>query len=218
MKGVKWKNLNVHHQNTLSSYIQGPQQVLEIKDFGLLKRPGFGISTGAPIDNFLLIRYKGLSIIFPKFRCKLSGITKEKFFLIALSITFLNPKILGNISVKRTKFKKKKIQCQLSLLATNYGWIAEELERWDRTSACKGRHSFSHFSRCFDHTSSTQTDKDTSQIDHDFGAYVPYSVSNRDVTGSFTSPFNWSTRMTNDATIWTERGVSQLRWLAHQFS
>ena len=137
MKGVKWKNLNVHHQNTLSSYIQGPQQVLEIKDFGLLKRPGFGISTGAPIDNFLLIRYKGLSIIFPKFRCKLSGITKEKFFLIALSITFLNPKILGNISVKRTKLKKKKIQCQLSLLATNYGWIAEELERWDRTSACK---------------------------------------------------------------------------------
>ena len=91
-------------------------------------------------------------------------------------------------------------------------------QRWDRTSACKGRHSFSHFSRCFDHTSSTQTDKDTSQIDHDFGAYVPYSVSNRDVTGSFTSPFNWGTRMTNDAIIWTERGVSQLAWLAHQFS
>ena len=82
MKGVKWKNLNVHHQNTLSSYIQGPQQVLEIKDFGHLLRPGFGISTGGPIDNFFLntLNYKGLSIIFSKFRCKLNGITKEKIF------------------------------------------------------------------------------------------------------------------------------------------
>ena len=115
--------------------------------------------------------------------------------------------------------KGKIIQCQLSWLAANYGWIAEEPERWDRTSACKGRHSFSHFSRCFDHTSSTQTDKDTSQIHHDFGAYVPYSVSNN-ATGSFTSPSNWSTRMTNDAIIWTEKGwkgVSQLAW-SHQFS
>ena len=105
MKEVKWKNLNVHHQNTLSSYIQGPQQVLEINNFGLLLRPGFGISTGAPIDNFFLntLNYKGLSIIFPKFRYKLNGITKEKIFLIALFITFLNPKILGNISVKRTR-------------------------------------------------------------------------------------------------------------------
>ena len=68
MEGVKWKNLNVHHQhqNTLSSYRQGPQQVPEIKDFGLLKRPGFGISTGAPIDNFLLNTLQGLKYYFPE--------------------------------------------------------------------------------------------------------------------------------------------------------
>ena len=140
---------------------------------------------------------------------------ERKNFLIPLSITFLNPKILGNISDKMTGLKKK-VQCQLSSLAANYGWIAEEPERWDRTSACKGRYSFSHFSRCFDHTSSTQTDKDTSQIDHDVGARPPYSVSNK-VTGSFTSPCNWSTRRTNNAIIWTEKGVSQLAW-SHQFS
>ena len=36
-------------------------------------------------------------------------------------------------------------------------------------------HSCSHFSPCFDHTSLTQTDDGTSQIDHDIGAYVPVS-------------------------------------------
>ena len=36
-------------------------------------------------------------------------------------------------------------------------------------------HSCSHFSPCFDHTSPTQTDDVTSQIDIDIGAYVPYS-------------------------------------------
>ena len=36
-------------------------------------------------------------------------------------------------------------------------------------------HSCSHFSPCFDHTSPIQTDDGTSQIDHDIGAYVPYS-------------------------------------------
>ena len=35
-------------------------------------------------------------------------------------------------------------------------------------------HSCIHFSPCFDHTSPTQTDGGTSQIDHDIGAYVPY--------------------------------------------
>ena len=35
-------------------------------------------------------------------------------------------------------------------------------------------HSCCHFSP-FDHTSPTQTDDGTSQIDHDIGAYVPYS-------------------------------------------
>ena len=36
-------------------------------------------------------------------------------------------------------------------------------------------HSRSHVSPCVDHTSPTQTDVGTSQIDHDIGAYVPYS-------------------------------------------
>ena len=36
-------------------------------------------------------------------------------------------------------------------------------------------HSCSHFSPCFDHTSPTQTDDGTSQIDHDIGAHVPNS-------------------------------------------
>ena len=36
-------------------------------------------------------------------------------------------------------------------------------------------YSCSHFSFCFDHTSPTQTDEGTSRIDHDIGAYVPYS-------------------------------------------
>ena len=36
-------------------------------------------------------------------------------------------------------------------------------------------HSCSHFSPYFDHTLPTQTDDGTSQIEHDIGAYVPYS-------------------------------------------
>ena len=37
-------------------------------------------------------------------------------------------------------------------------------------------HSYIHFSPCLiDHTSPTQTDDGTSQIDHDIGAYVPFS-------------------------------------------
>ena len=135
--------------NTLSSYIQGPQQLLKIKDFGLLKRPGFGISTGGPIDNFFLntLNYKGLSIIFPKFRCKLNGITKEKIFHdCSLHHIFESENFRKHFGQEDAIKKRKEIQCQVSLLAANYGWIAEEPERWDRTSACKGRHSFSHFS------------------------------------------------------------------------
>ena len=36
-------------------------------------------------------------------------------------------------------------------------------------------HFCGHLSLCFDHTSATQTDDAASQIDHDIGAYVPYS-------------------------------------------
>ena len=37
-------------------------------------------------------------------------------------------------------------------------------------------HSYIHFSPCLiDHTSPTQTDDGTSQIDHEIGTYIPYS-------------------------------------------
>ena len=36
-------------------------------------------------------------------------------------------------------------------------------------------HSCNHFSLCFHHTSPTQTNDGASQIDHNIGAYVPYS-------------------------------------------
>ena len=39
----------------------------------------------------------------------------------------------------------------------------------------KAHSNCSHFSPCSDHTSPTQTNDGTSQIDHDIGAYVPYS-------------------------------------------
>ena len=53
-----------------------------------------------------------------------------------------------------------------------------ELRRKQRGEIGRQRvkvHSCSHFSPCFDHTSSPQTDDGTSQIHHDIGAYVPYS-------------------------------------------
>ena len=41
--------------------------------------------------------YKGFSIIFPKILDAIQRFTKVKIFLIPLSITFLNPKILASI-------------------------------------------------------------------------------------------------------------------------
>ena len=49
-------------------------------------------------------------------------------------------------------------------------------------------HSCSHFSPCFDHSTPTQTNDDTSQIDHDIWAYVPYSF--RTMSRFFTSASN----------------------------
>ena len=80
-------------------------------------------------------------------------------------------------------------------------------------------HSCSHFSPCFDHTSPTQTDDGTSQIDHDIGAtspslfeqchgffYVPFQLKYKDEGDKA----NGLTLSPNDAIIWTEKGVSQL--------
>ena len=58
------------------------------------------------------------------------------------------------------------MRCQLSSLA--------ELRRNQRGEIGRQHakaHSCSQFSPCFDHTSPTQTDDGTSQIDHDIGAY-----------------------------------------------
>ena len=86
-------------------------------------------------------------------------------------------------------------------------------------------HSCSHFSPCFDHTSSTVTDDGTGQIDHEIGAYVPYSF--RTMQRVLYVPFQLKykdegdkasglTSPPNDAIIRNEKEVSQLAW-SHQF-
>ena len=86
-------------------------------------------------------------------------------------------------------------------------------------------HSCSHISPCFDHTSPTQTDDGTIQIDHDIGAYVSYSF--RTLSRVLLRPLpnevqGWRKQgqrlnvTANDAIIWTKKGVSQLAW-SHQF-
>ena len=71
--------------------------------------------------------------------------------------------------------KRQDTRCELSSLAAN-DWIAEELnQRGEIWRQHVKAHSCSHFSPCFDHTSLTLTDDGTSQIDHDIGAYVPFS-------------------------------------------
>ena len=86
-------------------------------------------------------------------------------------------------------------------------------------------HSCSHFSPCFDHTSPTQTDDVTSQIDHGIGAYVPYSfrtMSRVLLRNLPTDVQGWRRQghrlhvTAQWRVIWTEKGISQLAW-SHQF-
>ena len=87
-------------------------------------------------------------------------------------------------------------------------------------------HSCSHFSPCFDHTSPTQTDDGTSQIDHDIRAYVPYSFWTMSWVLLCPHPTVQSTRMKETRptlNVTAQRrnhlnweGVSQLAW-SHQF-
>ena len=117
-------------------------------------------------------------------------------------------------------------RCQLSSLAAN-GWIAGDQRGKIRHQRVKA-HSCSDFSPCFNHTSPTQTDNGTSQIDHDIGAYVPYSFWTTSQV-KFYVPFQHSlkykyegdkanslTSPPNDTIIWTEKGVLQLAW-SYQF-
>ena len=73
-------------------------------------------------------------------------------------------------------------------------------------------HSCSHFSPCFDHTSPTKTDRGTSQIDHDIGAYIPYSLWT--MSRVLLRPVPTEVQVWRRQ--WTEKGVSQLAW-SHQF-
>ena len=118
-------------------------------------------------------------------------------------------------------------QCQLSSLAAKTkinGWITEEPERWDRMSACKGALLLPLQSMFWSHLAHPDRWRHKSVRPWHRGLR-PLLFSNN-VTGSFTSPSNWSTRMKetrpkgltsppNNAIIWTEKG-SQQAW-SHQF-
>ena len=84
---------------------------------------------------------------------------------------------------------KKKMRCQLSSLAAN-GWIAEEPERRDRTSAYKGALLQPLQSMFWSHLA--HPDQWRHKSDRHRGLR-PLIFSNN-VTGSFTSASNWSTR------------------------
>ena len=82
--------------------------------------------------------------------------------------------------------------CHLSLLAAN-GWIAEEPERWDRTSACNGELLQSLQSIFWSHLAHPDRWRHKSDGPWERGLR-PLLLSNN-VTGSFTSPSNWNTKM-----------------------
>jgi len=62
-------------------------------------KTGYEICTCSVILEELSLRiYKVFSIIFPKIVDVIQRITKVRIFLIPLSVTFVNPKILGFLS------------------------------------------------------------------------------------------------------------------------
>ena len=74
-----------------------------------------------------------------------------------------------------------RLQCRnKNINGASFHHLQPMAELWRNQGGEIGRqhvkaHSCSHFSPCFDHTAPTQTDDGTSQIDHNIGAYVPYS-------------------------------------------
>ena len=92
----------------------------------------------------------------------------------------------------RNRNKQRNKRRQLSSLAAN-GWIVEEPERWDRTSACKGALLQPLQSMFWSHLAHPDRWRHKSDRPWDRGLR-PLLFSNN-FTGSFTSPSNWSTRM-----------------------
>ena len=103
--------------------------------------------------------------------------------------------------------------CQLSLLAAS-GWIVEEPERWDQTSACKGAlcchfHVWSHLThpdqwRLKSHRPWQQGLRPLLFLNNVVGSLMShskwYARRKENKTNGLTSPLN-------DATMWTEKGV-----------
>ena len=55
------------------------------------------------LEDFQSFRnYKGFSIIFPKMLDAIYRFSNERIFLTPISITFLNPKILGFLFLRKT--------------------------------------------------------------------------------------------------------------------
>ena len=88
--------------------------------------------------------------------------------------------------------KRQDTRCELSSLAVN-GWIAEEPERWNLTSACKGALLQPFQSMFWSHLAHPDWWRHKSDRPWHRGLR-PLFFSNN-VTGSFTSPSNWRTRM-----------------------
>ena len=103
---------------------------------------------------------------------------------------------------------------QLSSLAAN-GWIAEEPERWDRTSACKGALLHPLQSMFWSHHA--HPDQRQHKSDRPWHRSLRPLLFSNNVTGSFTSlPTEVQGWRRQGHRLWTEKGVSQLAW-SHQF-
>ena len=65
--------------------------------------------------------YKGFRIIFPEILDAIYPFTNVKIFLIPLSITFLNPKVLGFVFLRKTAKNSITwgLKCDI-LIVTNY--------------------------------------------------------------------------------------------------
>ena len=115
------------------------------------------------------------------------------------------------------------MRCQLFSLAAN-GWIAEEPESWDWTSACKGALLQPLQSMFWSHLA--LPDRRRHKSDRPWHRGLPPTLFEQ-CNGFFYVPFqlqykdegdkaNGLTTPPNDAIIWTEKGVSMLAW-SHQY-
>ena len=115
----------------------------------------------------------------------------------------------------RRFFLEKNLRCQLSSLAAN-GWIAEEPERWDRTSACKGALLQPLQSMFWSHHA--HPDQRRHKPDRPWHRSLRPLLFSNNVTGSFMSPSNWSTGMkaTRSSPLNWETSFTATAW-SHQF-